>query len=271
MRQTALSLAFPLALLGLLLTGCNDATQARIDVTKKKVMEQIDSAIGKMEVQKAEIDRSVKTAKTAVNELRKAKLKAQVSLEQLEEKVRPFQENIDKIDESLAKLRDAIKTEMPAVFNGKSYSTDELKEMAGKVIQTRKATEEKVASFKAARENMKKAVSATSNRQEEVEKRITTFQSAITSLESEMASALAMKQASAAIGDGNSSLTENLDELEKKIASLATDVRIDLAGQSNDWTSESTDKAVSDVDAFINSAQSPSDALSEIDKILSSK
>lgn len=256
---------------GLLIVGCDDSTKARMDVAKKKIMDQIDGAIGKMEVQKAEIDRNIKTAKQAATEIRKAKLKAQVSLEQLEEKVRPFQETVDKIDESLGKLRDAIKTDMPSTFNGKTYTNAELKEMAGKVIQSRQTNEQKIKSFSTARESMKKAVAATNARQQEVEARITKFQSAITTLESEMESALAMKQASAAMGDGDSSLGDNLDELEKKIASLSTDVRMELAGQSNDWSSDSTDKAVSEVDAFINSAQSPGDAISEIDRILGGK
>jgi chaperonin cofactor prefoldin len=108
--------------LGSFLIGCDNATQARMDVGKRKILEQIDNTIGKMEVQKADIDRNLKTAKLAVGDLRKAKIKAQVSLEQLDEKVRPFQDSIEKIDESLVKLRDAIKADMPATYNGKTYS-----------------------------------------------------------------------------------------------------------------------------------------------------
>ena len=257
--------------LSALFLGCNNATQARMDVAKKTILEQIDKAIGKMEVQKADIDRNLKTAKLAVGNLRKAKIKAQVSLEQLEEKIRPFQNSIEKIDQSLVKLRDSIKADMPATYNGKAYSVNELKDLAAKVIQSRKANEERIGSFKSARESMKKAVDATDARQQEVEIRITKFQAAISTLESEMESAVAMKQASSAMGDGNSSLSENLDELEKKIASLSSDVRVELAGQSNDWTSDSTDKAVSEVEAFINSPKVATDTLLEIDRILDGK
>jgi len=257
--------------LSALFLGCNNATQARMDVAKKTILEQIDNAIGKMEVQKADIDRNLKTAKLAVGDLRKAKIKAQVSFEQLEQKVRPFQERIEKIDESLVKLRDSIRADMPTTFNGKSYSVSDLKDLAAKVIQSRKTNEERIGSFRSARESMKKAVDATDARQQEVENRITKFEAAISTLESEMESAVAMKQASLAMGNGDSSLGESLDELEKKIASLSSDVRVELAGQSNDWTSDSTDKAVSEVEAFINSPTVASDTLLEIDRVLDGK
>ena len=74
--------------------GCSDAGKARVDVAKKKLLDQIDDALGKMDVQKAEIDNGIKSAKLAADGVRKAKIKAQVSLEQLDEKVKQYQEKI---------------------------------------------------------------------------------------------------------------------------------------------------------------------------------
>ena len=82
------------------------------------------------------------------------------------------------------------------------------------------------------------------------------------------AAAKAMKQASSTMGDGSTTLTENLDELEKKLASLSADVRGELAGESEKWSPAGADKAINDVDAFIKSAQTPSDPVAEIDRIL---
>lgn len=112
--------------------GCGDAAKARVDVAKKKLVEQLDDALGKMDVQKAEIDNGIKSAKQAADGVRKAKIKAQVSLDQLDEKVRPHQDKIAKCDETLAKLRDAIKADIPADFGGKTYTVVELKDMAGR-------------------------------------------------------------------------------------------------------------------------------------------
>ena len=248
--------------------GCGDAAKARVDVAKKKLVEQLDDALGKMDVQKAEIDNGIKSAKQAADGVRKAKIKAQVSLDQLDEKVRPHQDKIAKCDETLAKLRDSIKADIPADFGGKTYTVVELKDMAGKVINSRKECEDQVKGFETARQNMQNVVATISKQQQELEARITKLQAANSKLDAEMSAAKAMKQASSTMGDGSSTLTENLDELEKKLASLSADVRGELAGESEKWSPAGAEKAIGDVDAFIKSAQTPSDPVAEIDRIL---
>ncbi len=256
-------------LLGLyLLPGCSDADKARVDVAKKKLLDQIDDALGKMDVQKAEIDNGIRSAKQAADGVRKAKIKAQVGLEQLDEKVKPHQEKVARCDETLAKLREALKADKPADFGGKTYTVAELKEMAGKVILARKEAEEQIKGFDKARENMRNVVATITKQQQELEARIAKLQAANSKLDAEMAAARAMKQASATMGDGSSTLSDNLDELEKKLATLSADVRAELSGESEKWSSTKADQAVNDVDAFIKSAQTPSDPLAEIDRIL---
>ena len=249
-------------------SGCGDSAQARVDVATKKLVDKLDDALGKMDVQKAEIDNGIKSAKLAVDGVRKAKIKAQVSLGQLDEKARPHQDKIAKCDETLAKLRDAIKADTPADFGGKTYTVDELKDMAGKVIQSRKECEDQVKGFESARLNMQNVVATISRQQQELEARITNLQAANSKLDAELAAAKAMKQASSTMGDGSATLTDNLDELESKLASLSADVQGELTGESEKWSPDGVDSAINDVDAFIKSAQTPSDPVAEIDRIL---
>ena len=255
-------------LVAFLLPGCGDANKARVDVAKKKLLDQIDDALGKMDVQKAEIDNGIKSAKKAADGVRKAKVRAQVTLDQLDEKARPFEEDIAKCDQSLMKLRDALATDMPATIAGKTYSVAELKEMAGKVIAARKDAETQINGFKSARETMTKQVALLTKTQQGIEAKIASLQTQMAKLDSEIVAAKAMKQASAAMGDADSSLAENLDELERKIATLSADAKTELALETDRWTSTPTDKAISDVDAFIRDSQKPSDTVAEIDKIL---
>jgi len=253
------------------LPGCSDGIKARVDVAKKKLLDQIDDMLGKMDVQKAEIDNGIKSAKQAADGVRKAKIRAQVQLDQLAEKVRPFEEKVTACDATLAKLRDAIAADMPATFAGKTYSVDELKAMAGKVIAERKKADAEINGFKAARETMTKQVAMLTDTQQKIETKVVNLQTQITRLDSEIAAAKAMKQASAAMGDANSTLSDNLNELEKKIATLSADARAELANETDRWSSSSTEKAISDVDAFIRDSQRPSDTLAEIDAILGKK
>ena len=58
------------ALAGIGIYGCGDGTKARVEVAKKHVLEKLDDMLGKMDVQKAEIDNGIKSAKRSeINEL----------------------------------------------------------------------------------------------------------------------------------------------------------------------------------------------------------
>ncbi len=240
----------------------------RGEVAKKKVLDQIDDMLGKMEVQKAEIDTGLKSAKQAVGEIRRAKHQAQAQLDLIDEKVRPHQEKMTRCDDSLAKLRDVINAGTPADFAGKTYSVAELKGMAGQILQARKECEEKIKGFDTARANMRNVVATISKKQEDLEVRIVRLDSMHAKLDAELSAARAMKKASAAMGDSSATLGENLDELEKKMAVLSGDVRAELAGESEKLTTTGADRTMSEVDAFLKASQTPGDPVAEIDRIL---
>jgi phage shock protein A len=249
-------------------SGCGGP---RGEVAQKKMLDHLDDLLGKIDVQKAEIDGGIKAAKQGVEGIRKAKIKAQIQLEQIEqidEKLKPFEEKIGRCDHTLARLRDLIKADMPADIAGKSFSVADLNEMANKVIQARKDADSQIAGFKTARQNMQKLVADLTKTQHGFDARIANLQSQVAKLDAEMTAAKALKQASATMGDGTSTLASNLDDLEKKIATLAADVRGELQGEAARWSETKTDKSIDDVDAFIRDAQNSADTLAEIDRIL---
>jgi chromosome segregation ATPase len=231
-------------------------------------LDQIDGMLGKMDVQKAEIEAGLKSARKASGELRRAKHQAQAQLDLIEEKVRPHQDKMARCDDSLAKLRDLIKGDTPADFAGKSYSVTDLKDMAGKLLTARKECEEKVKGFDTAKANMRNVVATIAKRQDDLDARIARLDAMNAKLDAEMAAARAMKKASAAMGDSDATLGENLDELERKMTVLSGDVRAELAGESEKLAAGGTDRAVSEVDAFLKASASPGDTVGEIDRIL---
>jgi chromosome segregation ATPase len=240
----------------------------RGEVAKKKLTDRLDDMLGKMDVQRAEIDDGIKATKQAVEGVRKARITAQVKLDQIDEKAKPHEEMLAQCDQTLAKLRDLLKADQPAEIAGKTYSVADLKDMAGKVIQARKDAENQIDGFKTARENMRRVVATLEKQQQALEARLTSLQGQVAKLDAEMAAAKAMKQASAAMGDSDSTLAANLDSLEEKVAALSADVRAELQSESEKWSGAKTDKTISDVDAFIRDSQRPTDTLAEIDRIL---
>ena len=265
MRHSFLFLVLCLVLTGsLVVYGCG----SRAEVAKKKVLDRLDDMLGKMDVQRQEIDDGMRATKKAVEGVRKARITAQVKSDQIDEKAKPFEEKLAQCDQTLVKLRNLLKADQPAEIAGKTYSVSELKDMAGKVIQARKDAEKQIDGFKTARENMRKVVANLSTQQQALETRLTSLQGQVAKLDAEMAAAKTMKQASASMGDKDASLAANLDSLEEKVASLSADVRAELQSESEKWSEAKTDKAISDVDAFIRDSQRPTDTVAEIDRIL---
>lgn len=265
MRRLFLLLILCLVPAALFVYGCGP----RGEVAKKKLTDRLDDMLGKMDVQRAEIDDGIRATKKAVEGVRKARITAQVKLDQIDEKAKPFEEKLAQCDQTLARLRDLLKADQPADIAGKTYSVADLKDMAGKVIQARKDAEKQIGGFKTARDNMRKVVADLTGQQQALEARLTNLQGQVAKLDAEMAAAKAMKQASASMGDKDASLAANLDSLEEKVASLSADVRAELQGESEKWSEAKTDRAISDVDAFIRDAQRPTDTVAEIDRILS--
>jgi chromosome segregation ATPase len=240
----------------------------RVEVAKKRALERVDDLLGKIDVQRQEIDDGIRATKRAVEGVRKARIKAQVKCDQLEEKVRPHEERIAQCDQALARLRDLLKAGKPAEVAGKTYSVSDLSDMAGKVIEERKNEEAQINGFKAARERMQKVVADLTKTQQTLEARLGSLQAQVAKLDAEMAAAKSMKEASAAMGNGDATLAANLDGLEEKVASLSADVRAELKGEEEKFQVARADKAIGDVDAFIRDAQKPTDRVAEIDKIL---
>ena len=264
MRRFLLILALCVIPATLVIYGCG----SRGEVAKKKVLDRLDDMLGKMDVQRQEIDDGMKATKKAVEGVRKARITAQVKLDQIDEKVKPHEEKLAQCDQTLVRLRDLLKADQPADIAGKSYSVADLKDMAGKVIQARKDAEKQIDGFKIARDSMKKVVGDLSKQQQVLETRLTSLQGQVAKLDAEMSAAKAMKQASASMGDKDATLAANLDSLEEKVASLSGDVRAELQSESEKWSEAKTDKAISDVDAFIRDSQRPTDTVAEIDRIL---
>ena len=243
----------------------------RTEVAKKKVLDRLDGVLGKMDVQRQEIDTGIKSTAQAVDGIRKAKIKAQVKLEQIDDRTKPYQEKIAQCDQTLSKLRDLLAANQPADIAGKTYSVNDQKDMANKIIQARKDAENQIKGFKTARDNMQQVVATLGKQQQALEHRLTSLQSQLTKLDTELMAARAMKEASAAMGDKDTTLAANLDNLESKIASLAADVRVELQGETDKWSEVNTNRTINEVDAFIQASQQPTDTVFEIDRILGKK
>lgn len=254
-----------------LFPGCGDAAKARVEVAKDAALKKLDNFLGSLDVKRKEVDLAIQRLKEATSEIAKQKVKAQVKVDQIDAKAQPVREQMAKADSSLKKFRDLLAAGVPAEIAGKTYSPDEIKAMASKVIEARKGYESQIAGFEQSQAGLKKIVSTLEQRQKDLQGKITRLEADLTKIDTQMASAKAMEEASAAIGDSGASLDQNIAKLEDKVADLMADTQGELALEGEKWDTAATDKDIESVDSIISKTQEPADTLSEIDRILGGK
>ena len=248
--------------------GGNGGTKARLEVAKGAALKKLDDFLGSLDVKRKEVDLAVKSDKEAANEISKQKIKAQVKVDQIDAKAQPVRDQMAKADLSLKRFRELIAAGAPGEIGGRTYSLEQIKSMASKVIEAHKGYDSQIAAFEVSQAGLRKIVSNLEKRQNELQGRMTRLEADLTKIDTQMASAKAMKDASAAIGDSEASLNQNVANLEDKVADLMAETQSELVLEGEKWDYASTNREIDSVDAIISKTQEPSDTLSEIDRIL---
>ncbi len=248
--------------------GCSDGTKARVEVAKEKALKQLDDLLGSMDVKRKEIDLQVQGLKQGIAGIGKAKIKAQVKLEELNRKVEPLQTKQGEIDATLKKYRDFLAKNEPVELAGKTLTPDQLKANADKLIAARKQYAEEIASYDKSKAELQKVVTSFETKQKELNAQLTSLQSKIAQIDSQMVAVRSLREAKTAMGDGNASLGENVANLESKVNDLLGDIRVELATEGEMFDEAAATKQIDSIDSIISGAQGPKDTLSEIDRIL---
>jgi phage shock protein A len=246
-----------------LLYGCG----ARVEVAKDKVKARIDSLLGTMDVKRKEIEIGITGLKEGIDGLRKAKIKAQVATEQLGRQSSPQEEKLAAMDNALKVLRGHLAGDKPVEIAGKSYSPQELKELADRVLQARKACSGQVEAFHESQARLQKVVATLERKQHDAEGRLTQIEGQLTVIDSNRLALTALQQSAEAMGENDGSLTKGLDNLQGKVNGLFADVEIQLRCEDAKWADTAT-KEIDSVEATVARLQDSHDMVAEIDKIL---
>jgi hypothetical protein len=252
-----------------LVMACAYGCGARLEVAKDKIRAKIDSILGSMDVKRKEIEISVASLKEGINGLRKAKIKAQVNDDQIHRQAKPQEERLASMDAALKKLREHLQTGKPVEIAGKTYSPAELKEMAERVMDARKASIIQLAGLHEAQGRLQKVASTLERRQHDSEGRLTAIEGQLAVIDSNRIALTAMQQSAAALGESDGTLVKSLDKLQDKVNGLHADVEVDLRCEDEKWAeTEAATKEVDPVEATVARLQDSRDTVAEIDKIL---
>jgi len=247
-----------LALAVLLTAGC----EARTQVAKDKALEKIDSLLGTIDVKRKEIETSVDALKDGLGGLRKARILAQVKLDQLDRKVRPVEDKLSTIDETLTTLRDHLKSGRAVEIAGRSYSPDQLKVMAQQVIAERKGAAEQLSGLRDSQVRLKKVVATLERKQQDYENKLLAIENRVAVIDASRIALTALKDAAEAMDGGDQGLARSVEKLEQKVSDLYAEVETELVFEDARWD----DSPV--MDTFIIGVQKPTDTIEAIDKVL---
>jgi len=242
---------------------------ARVKVAEDKIKEKVDSILGTMDVKRKEIELAVNGLKEGIDGLRRAKIKAQVSEEQIQRQARPQEDRLAQMDEALKTLRGHLETAQPVEIAGKTYTPEGLKRMADRVLEARKTCSQQLEGLHDAQVRLQKVVSTLERKQREAESRLTAVEGQIAAIDANRIALTAMQQSAQVMGEDDGNLAKSLDRLQTKVNDLFADVEAELRFQDEKWAeTETATKEIDLVEAVVGRLQKPPDTVVEIDRIL---
>jgi phage shock protein A/cell division septum initiation protein DivIVA len=213
---------------GALLIGLVHGCGARVEVAKDKIQAKIDSLLGSMDVKRKEIEISVTGLKEGINGLRKAKIKAQVCADQISRQAKPQEEKLASMDAALQTLRGHLEATKPVEIAGKTYTPQELSDLAGRMLMARKACTVQLTGFHDSQARLGKVVDALERKQQDAERRLADIEGQLAVIDSNRIALTAMQRSAEVMGETDGNLGANLNRLQEKVTSLYGDVEAEL-------------------------------------------
>ena len=254
------------ALATVLAIGC----EARLEVAKDKVKEKIDSLLGSMDVKRQEIEISVNGLKEGINSLRKAKIKIQVSNEQIQREAKPLEEILVNTDSALQTLRGHLEAAKPVEIAGKTYNQEELKDLADRILRARKVYVGQLDGFHSAETRLDKVATTLERKQQDLQQHLAAIEGQLVVIDSNRIALEAMQKSAEAMGD-DASLAQSLDHLQKKVNALYAEIEVGLRTEDAKWAEDLAAKEIDATEALVTGLQNPRDTIAEIDHILAKK
>jgi len=249
------------------LVGCG----ARGEVAKEKVLSQIDRLLGETEVQKKQLEISLRDMRKAVDTINEGRISATVQLEKMAEKVEAQEARVGKYKGDLTVLATKIKEGQSVSLGGKSYNPDELKVVADKVVDLTKSANKELESLRRSRKNLEVAVNSLTSRHTEAKEKLVALEGRVREFDSKISELKTLKDARALAGDSDKTLAANFEALEKQIDDIHTKTETELRVEQERWKDVSAKTHTDDVEKIVSASRGVDGTLAEIDRILNGK
>ena len=247
-----------------LVAGCG----ARADVVTEKVLKQIDEMLGKMDVERKQIQIEMNGLKDGVEGIRRAKIKIRVKGEQFKADVEPVREQVAKVDDVLKKLRPHLESTDQVEIAGKSYAPSEIKETADKLLTERKKLSDKEGALKAVEISLEQTASGLEKQQNAYQQKLRKLEAQVAQIDAQSIALKAKQEAAAAMGNADQAFSASVEKLQEMINNLLAETKAELQAEDEKWNETATDKEIDSLDTTLSKFQGSGDTAAEIDKIL---
>ena len=196
--------------------ACVAGCGARVEVAKEKVLKQIDSLLGKMDVERKQIQIEMKGLSDGIDGIRRAKIKAKAKQDQIKGEAEPIQEQIAKVDKVLKLLRTHLEANDPVEIAGKKYSPNEIKETADKLLKERKQLSDKADAMKTVETSLAQTASGLEKQQNVYQQKLHKLEAQVAQIDAQSIALKAKQEAAAAMGNADESLSRSVEGLQEQ-------------------------------------------------------
>lgn len=244
----------------------------RAAVAGKKVLDQIDAVLGKLNVQLEKVEQAHASLTTETENMREKRIAAEVRLGKLEEEREELEAKVVSYKRDLTRLREYLKAASDsgtADVNGKKVDKETLTTLSNSTVKKLKAAQSVIDNRnKTLTEAYRKSLSVLKNNETISKKQLIKLDDQIAEIKAKKSALDAMKEASSITG-AESSISDKFDALTKDVDELLTTVDIKLETEESKvderMAKEAEDLSIDDI---LGEDSDVDNALSEIDAIL---
>ncbi len=244
--------------------GCG----ARTEVAKDKLLAQVDSLLGEVEVKRKSVEIKMREFSDGIDRLKKGKIEAKVRVANMDEQITALDQRIGDADKTLGRLRDYLKDGKDVEISGKTFTPGQLKDMADKTIAARKSLNTEVEALRKSEKRLDAVATNLESREREAADRIATLKGQLDEIDAKAVSLKSIKEASQLSGNDAAA---DFPAVEKDIRDLSTKVDVELAYHDEKLKGTTTDDDKSVLESVLKQTSTADDTLAEIDNVLGKK
>jgi len=246
-------------------TGCG----ARAQVAGDKVMDKIDKWLGELDVKRKEIANSIDELENAVERTHKAKVSAEVRLEEIDKKAKPIQKRIDGIKVYLAEINPHLTATEEVVIQGKTMSPEQIKKTAATLLDAYETSNQEMGALNATQETYKRTFDLLSREHEVSSKQMATLKKKLDEIDIKKKALDDMKTAQTILGESGS-ISDKFSDLEVEINDLFIEVETEMRVESGKVAQREAalENSSDAIDKILNDMESADKTQARIDAIL---